>query len=308
MVIEKKSSKNSGKLVLLLSIVFIAVLAVIIILFIDNSKKKQAEMNREIELANNVLKDAVEWFFTHQTNVTMVYDSILMHLCENGSVNEENVTKLLDGFNHGKKMIEEDKNAHVEVGGKLYSYKNIPSDVTIEIGQALFSTDDDIPFEFYLGGPDYYKKVMSKAGSQIMPYIKDGKAYFSVGTQILSSDYRTRCGVIYYQYPADNFKKFISEDVLDNLTADDKERDLYFIELDEKDNPIIITGLNENNIAKNGYDVLEYMKNHKIYLFTPDRSLKVEKNSIKTDNGTYEVFSVIPFDRSPYYIIYSVKM
>lgn len=308
MVIEKKSNKNSSKLKFLVLFAVIIILAVIIVLSINNSKKKQAEMNREIELANSVLKDAVEWFFTHQTNVTMVYDSILMHLCENGSINEENVTKLLNSFNRGKKMIEADKNAHVEIGGKLYLYKNIPSDVTIAIGEDLFSTDKDTPYKLFLGGSDYYKKVMSKAGSQIMPYFKDGKAYFSVGTQISSSDYRTGCGVIYYHYPADNFKKFISEDVLDNLTAGDKERDLYFIELDKKDNPMIITGLNENNIAKNGYDVLEYMKDNKIYLFMPSRPLSVEKNSIKTDNGTYEVFSVSPFDRSPYYIIYSVKM
>lgn len=303
-MIVREQSNNSFKLIIIL---IAAAAAVAVFYFNDKSKKKIEELNRENELANNVMKDATKWFFTHISNVSIMYDNILMHLCEDNGINEQNIGTALGSFKHGKKIIDENNANKLDIAGKIYSYKNIPSDVMIAIGNNIYSTNEDTDYNMFIGGSDFYNMVVSNAGTQILPYIKkDGKAYFSIGAQLTNSRYK-ECGAIYYEYEADNFKKFISQDVLDNVTAGDKERDLYFIKLDKKDNPIILTGLNEKNITKNAYDVLEYMKNYKIYLFMPSRPLTIEKNSIKTDNGTYEVFSLKPLDRD-YYLLYSVKM
>lgn len=303
-MIVREQSNNSFKLIIIL---IVAAAAVAVVYFNDKSKKKIEELNRENELANSVMKDATKWFFAHISNVTIMYDNILMHLCEDNGINEQNIGTVLGSFKQGKKVIDENNANKLNIAGKIYSYKNIPSDVTVAIGNNVYSTNEDIDYNMFIGGSDFYNMVVSNTGTQILPYIKKGgKAYFSIGAHLKNPKYKT-CGAIFYEYEADNFKKFIPKDILDNFTAGDKERDLFFIKLDENNNPIILTGTNEKYITKNAYDVLDYIKGKKIYLFMPSRPLSIEKNNIKTDNGTYEVFSLKPLERD-YYLLYSVKM
>ena len=173
MIIEKKQSKKSLKATIIAAVILIIIIAAAVFFYNNNEKKKQAELRREILLAKDVMVDATKWFLTHNANVTVMYDSILMHLCEDDGINEQNIGKVLDSFQQAKKMLEENKNENYAIGGKMYSYKNIPSDVMIAIGNNFYSTNKDTAYNMFIGGSEFYNSVLSNAGTQIMPYLKN---------------------------------------------------------------------------------------------------------------------------------------